>query len=922
MRNPQALTLFALILLCVTMLPTEAAEPESTPAPTAAVAVAVAVLDTTGSWRMFHVLKPPEIAFDDGIRPAVFAQRWLREETAAPPADWAAPEFDDSNWLRGPALMACKTPFVARACFRGKFRVADPSKVRGLTLSLDYHGGVIVRLNGKELSRKHVVPGQLDLAAAYPLETFVGPDGVMLAADREMVMKDRQMVQVGQPTTEALRRMALRKRTLANLPIPAEALRPGINVLAIEVLRSPYHKVADELKTGDAAAPVYDLHWNTCELLSLRLSAAGPKGLEPNVARPQGLQVWNGSLLRADFQLDFGDPCEPLGPVTLTGIRGGAFSGKVVTGCDQPIKGLGAAATELRGPAGTIPASAVRVRYGWPGGAEYGAERYMYGFGSRPPYSASCGALGVLRDDPPPEVPLYQPDAKRTDGIAAVPGAVAPVWITVKVPSDTKPGRYEGTLTIEADHRPPVVTPVRLEVLDWSLPEPQDFKTWIELVQSPDTLQLEYAVPLWSKEHWDLIARSMRFLREVGSGVLYVPLLCETNHGNAESMVRWIRKSPDQYDFDFSVMDKYLDVALENLGQPKVLCFIAWEVYLLPVNDNSRLGRTLGKERNVQPKVSILDPATGKVSTEAVPNYDDPAMKPVWKSLFDQLRKRLAARGLEPAMMVGWMCDSKPSKEEVFFWREVTGDLPWVSHSHWPTSHPYYYGKVLGSGFKTGYMTSIYQVTFPDDPAVKRLYGWKNPLLHAQNTRSPPLEMVPHSFCHSMGEINITGGQRGFGRLGGDYWPAIKDRQGQRVGKAYDRYPNSSWLNINLSNSLLAPGPDGAVATTRFEALREGVQECEARIFIETALTDDTLRARLGRPLAARCQAFLDQRTVNIQRSVANFEVNCYGYYTPWNWVWQEGVAGHVWFQSSSWRQSSARLYALAAEAAAKLPQR
>jgi len=42
--------------------------------------------------------------------------------------------------------------------------------------------------------------------------------------------------------------------------------------------------------------------------------------------------------------------------------------------------------------------------------------------------------------------------------------------------------------------------------------------------------------------------------------------------------------------------------------------------------------------------------------------------------------------------------------------------------------------------------------------------------------------------------------------------------------------------------------------------------------------------------------------------------VNCYGYYTPWNWMWQSGVAGHVWFQSSGWQDRSRRLYALAAE--------
>lgn len=65
-----------------------------------------------------------------------------------------------------------------------------------------------------------------------------------------------------------------------------------------------------------------------------------------------------------------------------------------------------------------------------------------------------------------------------------------------------------------------------------------------------------------------------------------------------------------------------------------------------------------------------------------------------------------------------------------------------------------------------------------------------------------------------------------------------------------------------------------------------------------------------------------ESRFESMQRGVANFDVNCYQYYTPWNWVWQEGVAGHVWFQSTPWRQSSARLYALAAEVANRIGDR
>ena len=62
------------------------------------------------------------------------------------------------------------------------------------------------------------------------------------------------------------------------------------------------------------------------------------------------------------------------------------------------------------------------------------------------------------------------------------------------------------------------------------------------MIQSPDTLALQYGVPLWSDRHWELIGKSFDLMRPTGSRVVYVPLLRNTNQGNSESMVRWTKK--------------------------------------------------------------------------------------------------------------------------------------------------------------------------------------------------------------------------------------------------------------------------------------------------------------------------------------------------------------------------------------------
>jgi hypothetical protein len=733
-------------------------------------------------------------------------------------------------------------------------------------------------------------------------------------------------VKAKKPGEEALRRMALGERTL-EVELPARLLRKGVNVLALDILRAPYHKVVDQQKSLCwNREPMYNMPWNTCELKGVELKVAGA-GVESNLGRT-AIQVWNSSLLRTDFRLDRGDPCEPLRPLALSGVRNGIFSDKVVVASATAIRGLKAVPSELRGPAGVVPASAMRVRYAVPGGAEYGIDESAYGArsGKQLPGSrwaaGKAEALQVLLDVAPEEYEV----AQASDAA----GAVAPVWLTVKVPADAKPGRYTGKLTVTCAGEEAVEVPVDLNVAGWTLSDPDQFQTWTEMVQSPDTLQLEYGVPAWSDKHFDLIARSFRLMREVGSKVVYLPLVCCTNLGNEQSIVRWVDKGGSRYDFDFTVMDKYLDVVQKNLGEPRIVCFIVWEMFMSPSQDVSvggshgdmpgYISRTY-KDRMTAPFVTTLDTATGKLQRTEFPNYfTDENCKANWTKLFAQLRERMKKRRLEDAMMLGWFTDVRARKEELAYWKDVTGDLPWVSHAHFTVK------RVAGQAIKVGYNTSIHDVNRPPDPAKQRSYGWKKePVIWAQQLLRPgsrgEMDMLPGSMWGAMTEITLAGGQRGFGRLGGDMWFVLKNKAGLRTFRVYDRYPWSVWPNLELCCSLLAPGPDGAVATAHFEQMREGVQQCEARIFIEQALTDPARRDKLGPDLAQRCQALLDRRVLCDLRGVAEYMTAPHAYNSPYMWWFQNGVAGHAWQQSSDWRERNATLYALAGEVEEKLAQ-
>jgi len=865
------------------------------------------VLDTMGFWRMHQTLRAPVARTEGGLTPLLLKAPWVDRSTQPPAADWMQPDFDDSGWLRGTALLAPTTPYQARLCLRGRFTVSDPAKVRGLKLAAVYHGGAVVYLNGKELTRANMAAGSDELAEDYPAEAFRTPQGGLLtfeAARRTLRPDDPRRRQIGRELDVA---------------IPSRLLRRGVNVLAIQIARAPYPKIVDDKK--DAKRRCWNFAWDTCQIETVRLSAAATGGLTPNVARPSGFQVWNSDLLAGDYDLDYGDRNEKLRPIRIVGARNGCFSGKVVAGDTKPIRNLKAAASDLRGAAGVIPAAQVRVRYGLPWGDDTITIPY-----ARYAYPLQADLLGRLCDRAPAEIPVRtkQPPRRRP-GTPEHPkplfGAVAPIWVTVRVPTDAAPGRYAGSITIQAAGQRPVTVPVELTVADWTLPDSQDYRTSVEIIQSPDTLATEYGAGLWSDRHWELIAESFRLLCDSGNRIVYVPLIAETNFGHGQSMVRWIPKADGRYEYDLAVMDKYLDLAARHMGTPKIVVFYAWDVYMLGKGGGS--GANQSEQRNLVkglqdrgalldrgPMVTVADPAAGTTRNVILPKYTDPAAKAQWGPLFEQIRRHLARRGLEKAMMLGMLTDAWPTKEEVAVLVELSGGVPWVAHAHFGGG---------GSVYRLAKVGSEVRVWGISPPGAKSLMGWKLKPLRHRYFRQGGFDSYPPSTWRFMSEYAIAGDQRGVGRLGGEFWKVLKDKRGQRAGRIYEQYPHSNWRNLDIYASLLAPGPEGPTATQHYQHLVEGIQECEARIAIERALSDTSLRARLGDDLAKRCQELLDDRMRCAQACFCRLMNRLDGNPAGLSSTGGPGVAGHFWSVGSGWQKRAERLFTLAGEVERKV---
>lgn len=572
--------------------------------------------------------------------------------------------------------------------------------------------------------------------------------------------------------------------------------------------------------------------------------------------------------------------------IRIVGARNGRFTGQAVAFFKEQVKGTPAQVGDLklRDGAGVIPASAIQLLYALPTGGERDA-------GKRFP-----GVKGLRRFDAFSPAPQEEP--ARTH----------PVWLKVRVPADAKPGEYCGELALAGRK-----VPVKLSVAGWALPDPVRYRTHVNIIQSPESVALRYEVPMWSDKHVELIGKSFDLMAEVGNKVVYIPLICETHFGNPESMVRWIRDG-EKWKHDFSVVEKYLDLYIKRVGKPQFVCFYAWDHYAGGAHFGNDAG---GSGKPI--RVSRLDPDSGKVETIDGPPHGGSGSEEFWKPVMDGLRERLKTRGIgDSAILVGIGGDLLPSKATVTLFHTVAPYARWMVNAHGPATR--LYDKV-----DVGCLVHVWAAGRAPDPdkapdrawKKNRYYGWTEEQVITVFPRFggrgwfmyPPLWWdAPLGVYRAVCEAAISApsgmrGMNGVGRLGADFWPAIKDAKGNRQ-VLLNRYPGSNWSQLTVNNAvadLLSPGPDGARSTVRFEILREGVQECEAKIFIEGALLDKDKAARLGEEMAKKCDEVLKERLRCILRSDPDQK--------GWEWFAAE----------SGWQDRAEQLFSAAAGLAAKL---
>jgi hypothetical protein len=558
--------------------------------------------------------------------------------------------------------------------------------------------------------------------------------------------------------------------------------------------------------------------------------------------------------------------------VRLRGARNGTYSGLLVASSSDTIKGLNAQVTDLNGPGGVIPASAITVAY---------ARVSDGGMGNNFAGTGAWSMFDVLDTAPPKEI------AKVQWGGYAPFKPIQPIWLTVRVPKDAKAGKYQGSVTVNAEGEKPVTTALEIEVVgDWAVPDAKDFKTYVGFLECPDAVAKQYKVALWSEEHWKLLDKTFEVLGQVGTKDLFVPLVARTHLGNPHAMVRWIKQADGSYKPDTSIAERYMDTAFKHMGKIPVVCFFIAQMNQVWGPNNTPLD---------QPICTELDPKTGELKDLLPPKWGTPEAIAFWKPLLDNMREFLAKRGMKDSMTFGYIAQgfgpAAPGKEVPNYFtdlRQMAPDTRWMVTTHvspvsWRAGALKNADILAGHSWMFATINNARWMDDSDTPAWKPKYGWRDKsfpffMLAASRSRSPTwdndhcaganrLRIAPEAILLSQAG-NFT--WQGFGSWGADFWANEWYAIAGGTGNA-----GATFANCGLSEStaiwFVGAGEAGPVPTARTRMMQEGLQEAEARIFVQDALLDQ--EAKLGPDLAKRARELCEERTRTLTY-LANFRYN------------------------------------------------
>jgi len=363
-----------------------------------------------------------------------------------------------------------------------------------------------------------------------------------------------------------------------------------------------------------------------------------------------------------------------------------------------------------------------------------------------------------------------------------------PVWISIGISADAPAGTYTGSITRKSPSGTENHT-INLEVLNRQLPPPSDWSFHLDLWQNPFAVARFHGIELWSKDHLDLLRPLLEKLAYAGQKCITATIIDKPWGDNKpcyddfRSMIDWTRKKDGTWEYDYSIFDQYVTLAMECGIKKQINCYT-----MVPINNTF----SWFDEGSSDTVVMEASPGTAE--------YEN-----LWRDFLPDFRAHLYEKGWleittlalderEEEEMTNMFRFLKQTAPEFkismagFYYENINSSIYDYS-SNWRD-----YGRIPGEAIKSrkksGLITTYYVACGIPKP---------NNFTFS----------LPSESCYE-GWIAAAMGFDGFLRWAYNSWP-----ENPLIDSRYTKWPAGDTY-------MIYPGP---LSSVRFERLREGIQD-------------------------------------------------------------------------------------------------
>lgn len=170
----------------------------------------------------------------------------------------------------------------------------------------------------------------------------------------------------------------------------------------------------------------------------------------------------------------------------------------------------------------------------------------------------------------------------KTKNISINAKNTQPVWLSIKVPATAKAGIYSGTIKVSGQRE--YHLPIKIRVLDKTLPPPSAWKYDLDLWQHPAAIARVHQVKLWSDEHFALMKPYYVMLANAGQKTITASIVNEPwghqTYDDYPSLIKWTKKQDGTWVYDYSLFDKYIAFVMSTGINQRINCYsmVPWKI--------------------------------------------------------------------------------------------------------------------------------------------------------------------------------------------------------------------------------------------------------------------------------------------------------------------------------------------------------